>query len=146
MTEYIVGLRFRTRSEVLTIEAEDALIAALKIKHDQPEAVISYVRKSNRRGDRRHPHRTGSRTSCTTRYATAASRSKRRSASTNCRARAGAVAWSGLQIRVLLHPPSPSAFGLSDLANLHLDKTGHCERPNRVRCTFTFHREAIEVF
>lgn len=59
MTEYIVGLRFGTQSEVLTIEAEDALIAALKVKHDQSEAVISYVRKSNRRGDRRHPHRTG---------------------------------------------------------------------------------------
>ncbi len=56
-TEYIIGLRFATRSEVLTIEAEDALIAALKVKHDHPEAVISYVRKSNRRGDRRHPHR-----------------------------------------------------------------------------------------
>jgi len=43
----------------LTIEAEDALIAALKVKHDHPEAVISYVRKSNRRGDRRHPHQKG---------------------------------------------------------------------------------------
>jgi hypothetical protein len=30
MTEYIVGLRLGKRSEVLTIEAEDALIAALK--------------------------------------------------------------------------------------------------------------------
>jgi hypothetical protein len=57
MTEYIVGLRQGKRSEVLTIEAEDALIAALKVKHNHPEALISYVRKSNRRGDRRHPHR-----------------------------------------------------------------------------------------
>ena len=56
MTSYIVGLRHKTRSKVLTIEAEDALIAALKAKHENPEAVISYVRKSNRRGDRRHPH------------------------------------------------------------------------------------------
>jgi hypothetical protein len=55
MTEYIVGLRIGKRSEVLTIEAEDALIAALKVNH--PEAFISYVRKSNRRGDRRNPHR-----------------------------------------------------------------------------------------
>ena len=45
MTEYIVGLRQGKRSEVLTIEAEDALIAALKVKHNHPEAVISYVRK-----------------------------------------------------------------------------------------------------
>ena len=51
MTEYIVGLRQGKRSEVLTTEAEDALIAALKVKHNHPEALISYVRKSNRRGD-----------------------------------------------------------------------------------------------
>ena len=36
MTEYIVGLRQGKRSEVLTIEAEDALIAALKVKHNTP--------------------------------------------------------------------------------------------------------------
>jgi hypothetical protein len=47
MTEYIVGLRLGKRSDVLTIEAEDALIAGLKVKHNHPEALISYVRKSN---------------------------------------------------------------------------------------------------
>ena len=57
MTEYVVGLRHGRRSEALTIQAEDALIAALKAKHNHPEALISYVRKSNRRGDRRNPHR-----------------------------------------------------------------------------------------
>jgi hypothetical protein len=57
MTEYIVGLRRGDRSQALTIEAEDALIAALKVKHNHPEAMISYVRKSNQRGDRRNPHR-----------------------------------------------------------------------------------------
>ena len=41
---------------MLTIDAEDALLAALKIKLENPEALITYVRKSNRRGDRRHPH------------------------------------------------------------------------------------------
>jgi len=56
MTSYIVGLRHKTRSKVLTIEAEDALVAALRAKHENPEAVITYVRKSNRRGDHRHPH------------------------------------------------------------------------------------------
>ena len=55
-TEYTVGLRLQMRSEVLTIEAEDALIAALRAKHEHPDAVITYVRKANRRGDRRHPH------------------------------------------------------------------------------------------
>jgi hypothetical protein len=59
MTEYIIGLRIGSRSKVLTTEAEDALIAALKIKHDHPDAAISYVRKSNRRGDRRHLHQKG---------------------------------------------------------------------------------------
>lgn len=56
MTKYTVGLRLQTRSRVLTIEAEDALVAALKSKLENPEAAITYVRKSNRRGDRRHPH------------------------------------------------------------------------------------------
>jgi hypothetical protein len=56
MTTYTVGLRLLTRTKALTIEAEDALLAALKIKLENPEALITYVRKSNRRGDRRHPH------------------------------------------------------------------------------------------
>jgi len=56
MTTYTVGLRLQTRTKALTIEAEDALLAALKIKFENPEAHITYVRKSNRRGDRRHPH------------------------------------------------------------------------------------------
>ena len=57
MTSYIVGLRQKTRSMAVTIEAEDALIAALRVvKHENPEAAITYVRKTNRRGDYRHPH------------------------------------------------------------------------------------------
>jgi hypothetical protein len=44
------------RNKVLTIDAEDALLAALKVKLENPEALITYVRKSNQRGDRRHPH------------------------------------------------------------------------------------------
>jgi hypothetical protein len=40
-----------------TVSAEDALIAELKVKHEKPDAAINYVRRSNRRGDRRHPHR-----------------------------------------------------------------------------------------
>ncbi len=53
---HTVGLRHNARSEVLTIEAEDALIAALKAKYQHPDAVITYVRRANRRGDQRHPH------------------------------------------------------------------------------------------
>jgi len=56
MAIYTVGLKLPTRTKALTIEAEDALLAALKMKLENPEARITYVRKSNRRGDRRHPH------------------------------------------------------------------------------------------
>jgi hypothetical protein len=56
MTTYTVGLKLPTHTKALTIEAEDALLAALKMKLENPEALITYVRKSNRRGDRRHPH------------------------------------------------------------------------------------------
>ena len=55
-SEFTVGLRLRDGALALAIEAEDALIAALKAKHEHPEASITYVRRSNRRGDRRHPH------------------------------------------------------------------------------------------
>ena len=43
MTSYIVGVRHKTRSKVLTIEAEDALVAALRAKHENPE-VSDYLR------------------------------------------------------------------------------------------------------
>jgi hypothetical protein len=36
MTTYTVGLRVNTRSRAFTIEAEDALVAALKVKAAQP--------------------------------------------------------------------------------------------------------------
>lgn len=53
---YIVGMSINGRTEHVTLEAEDALIAALRVKQERPEATITYVRKSNARGDRRHPH------------------------------------------------------------------------------------------
>lgn len=56
MTTYTVGLKLKTGSRTLSIEAEDALIAALKSKLENPDAAVTYVRKSNQRGDRRHPH------------------------------------------------------------------------------------------
>jgi hypothetical protein len=37
------------------VDAEDALIAALKVKSETPDARIIYVRPQNRRGDARHP-------------------------------------------------------------------------------------------
>jgi hypothetical protein len=53
---YAVGIKIRNKADQRTVEAEDALIAALKVKAAQPEAAITYVRKQNARGDRRHPH------------------------------------------------------------------------------------------
>ena len=53
---YSVGIRIDRKAGQVTVEAEDALIAALKVKTTHPEAAITYVRKQNARGDRRNPH------------------------------------------------------------------------------------------
>ena len=53
--QYAVGIKLDNRTDQLAVEAEDALIAALKAKIAHPEATITYVRKRNARGDRRHP-------------------------------------------------------------------------------------------
>jgi hypothetical protein len=53
---YAVGIRLARTSNQVTVEAEDALIAALRVKAAHPAATITYVRKQNARGDRRHPH------------------------------------------------------------------------------------------
>jgi len=55
--EFTVGVNIAGERRTVTVSAEDALIAALKVKHQEPQATINYVRRSNRRGDRRHPHR-----------------------------------------------------------------------------------------
>jgi len=54
--EYTVGINIAGTRHSITVTAEDALIAALKVKCENPEAAINYVRRSNKRGDRRHPH------------------------------------------------------------------------------------------
>ena len=54
---FTVGLRVKGKADRMVVDAEDALIAALKAKADQPGATIIYVRRSNRRGDTRHPPR-----------------------------------------------------------------------------------------
>jgi hypothetical protein len=55
--QFTVGLRVKGKADRMVVDAEDALIAALKAKADQPGATIMYVRRSNRRGDTRHPPR-----------------------------------------------------------------------------------------
>jgi len=52
---FTVGFKVERTSERIVVDAEDALVAALKVKAERPEAVIMYVRRSNRRGDTRHP-------------------------------------------------------------------------------------------
>jgi hypothetical protein len=54
--QYAVGIRVGSKADQVTVEAEDALVAALEVKAVHPEAAITYVRKQNARGDRRHPH------------------------------------------------------------------------------------------
>jgi hypothetical protein len=52
---FTVGLKRKGRVDHMVVEAEDALIAALKLKSKHPDAKIMYVRPANRRGDARHP-------------------------------------------------------------------------------------------
>jgi hypothetical protein len=52
---FTVGMKLKGKVEHFVVDAEDALIAALKVKCEKPEALIMYVRPQNRRGDARHP-------------------------------------------------------------------------------------------
>ena len=53
--QFAVGFRLKGRADHIVTDAEDALVAALRVKSERPEAVITYVRPQNRRGDARHP-------------------------------------------------------------------------------------------
>ena len=52
---FTFGLKLNGRVNHVLVDAEDALIAALKAKTALPEASNMYVRPQNRRGDARHP-------------------------------------------------------------------------------------------
>jgi hypothetical protein len=56
--QFAVGFKLDGRTGHVTVDAEDALIAALKVKMERPQAAITYVRHQNRRGDARHPAQT----------------------------------------------------------------------------------------
>ena len=56
--QFTVGLRVKGKADRIVIYAEDALIAALKVKAERPTATVMYVRRLNRRGDTRHPPHT----------------------------------------------------------------------------------------
>ncbi|MGH6934283.1 MAG: hypothetical protein ACREEE_17845, partial [Dongiaceae bacterium] len=53
--QYTVGMTVNRKADHVNVEADDALMAALKVKLDKPSARINYVRPRNKRGDRRHP-------------------------------------------------------------------------------------------
>jgi hypothetical protein len=56
--QFTVGLRVKGKADRIVVYAEDALIAALKVKAERPTATVMYVRRLNRRGDTRHPPHT----------------------------------------------------------------------------------------
>jgi hypothetical protein len=53
--QFAVGFKLQGGTGHDIVEAEDALIAALKVKTQRPAAVIMYVRRQNKRGDTCHP-------------------------------------------------------------------------------------------
>jgi hypothetical protein len=53
--QFTVGLKANGKSDHTLVDADDALIAALKVKMQRPDAEILYVRRANKRGDARHP-------------------------------------------------------------------------------------------
>jgi hypothetical protein len=55
--QFAVGFKFEGKTEHVVVDAEDALITALKVKTQRPEVLIAYVRQQNKRGDTRHPMR-----------------------------------------------------------------------------------------
>ena len=54
---FAVGLSQQGKSDHVIVDAEDGLVAALKVKIERPDALITYVRRANKRGDTRHPGR-----------------------------------------------------------------------------------------
>ena len=52
---FAVGFKSQGKSGHAVVDGEDALIAALKVKMERPDAEIMYVRRANKRGDARHP-------------------------------------------------------------------------------------------
>jgi hypothetical protein len=48
--QFAVGFKIQGKTGHVVVDAEDALIAALKVKVQRPEALIAYVRQQNKRG------------------------------------------------------------------------------------------------
>ena len=59
---FTVGLKANAKADraarqPAVVDPDDALVAALKVKMQRPEAEILCVRRANKRGDTRHPVR-----------------------------------------------------------------------------------------
>ena len=54
---FAVGFKVNGKTDHVIVDAEDALIAALRVKAQRPDAAITYARHANKRGDARHPGR-----------------------------------------------------------------------------------------
>lgn len=46
--QFTVGINVEGKGDRIVVKAEDALIAALKVKVERPDALITYVRRLNR--------------------------------------------------------------------------------------------------
>ncbi len=55
--KFAVGFKLNGKADHVIVDAEDALIAALRVKAERAAAAITYVRHANKRGDARHPAR-----------------------------------------------------------------------------------------
>jgi hypothetical protein len=55
--KFVVGFKIDGKTDHVIVDAEDALIAALRVKAQRPDAAITYARHANKRGDARHPGR-----------------------------------------------------------------------------------------
>lgn len=53
--KFAIGYKLNGKTGHVIVDAEDALIAALRVKAQRPEAAITYARRKNKRGDARHP-------------------------------------------------------------------------------------------
>ena len=53
--KFAVGYKLNGKTGHVIVDAEDALIAALRVKAQRPSAAITYARRQNKRGDARHP-------------------------------------------------------------------------------------------
>jgi hypothetical protein len=55
--QFAVGIKLKGKTDHVFLDADDALVAALKVKLERPDAAIMYVRRTNKRGDARHLQR-----------------------------------------------------------------------------------------